>query len=494
MESNISNKSGTKRISGTVLMAIYFVVSIVGIIIVAGSYNGLINAHDYEITADVNNLIAEKMNQSIDYMQKSVDEMATVLSYQDLLELDQLYDQLRGSLDEAEYISIGIVAEDGTVYGLESEKVEMEKWDWIKMAAATETVSISEPYRSAQNGQLVFTMFSPIFQQGERLGCIFVTYPLAEIQNLANSKVLNEQVEIYLMNQKSLNIILCSGSDKSKIGKWNSTLLMKQDISPETLEAYEAWESNILNNSGITSVQFELDGVNYTQVYEPINAMEGWGVVARIPNEALSNTMQDFRFVTIVYVIGLVIASIILFTILKQRDNEEKAKFEYLSTHDPLTKIFNRSAFDSRVQNYLHDKTDDNKSALVFIDIDYFKQINDSFGHGVGDKALITFANLLNELFGDKAIIARYGGDEFVLFIKEFASKGNVNAKLDELKIRLGNVTLFKDLNSDFDFHYSAGIAAYPENAQDFSELIKYADQALYKVKEDGRNGYRWYK
>lgn len=477
-----------------VLISVYLCVSLIGIIMVTRNYNSLIKAHDSEITVDVNSLIAEKMNRSIHYMKNTVDEMATVLSYQDLLEPNQLYDQLLGSIPESEYVSIGVITNDGTVYGTDHEYEEMKKWNLLEHASVTKDVVISEPYRSSMNGKMVFTMFSPISQGGERIGCIFVTYPLSEIQNMANSSVLNNQAEIYLMNATSHNIILCSGSDETKIGKWSSTLLLKNQISTDTIDDYEEWETKMENGEKTATVTFSLDGVSYTQVYESIDIMEGWTVVARIPTDALSDTMQEFSGTTVAFVLMLILFSLSLFVLVRKYDYEEKARFEYLSTHDALTNLFNRMAFDSMVDNYLATEGRAVHSVVIFIDVDYFKQINDTYGHAIGDKALVTFAELLTKTFDKNAIIARYGGDEFVVLVKNVESTEYIDNKLELLKEEMKTVDIFGGDECGFEFHYSAGVAEYPDSALDYAELVKKADCALYEVKEKGRNGYKWYK
>ena len=89
-----------RNISSQSLIWIYLAITVLGILLVVQKFNGLISNHDNELTVAIGNLMVEKMNNSIDYMQKSVDEMAAVLSYQDLLDLDQLYGQLLDSVAE----------------------------------------------------------------------------------------------------------------------------------------------------------------------------------------------------------------------------------------------------------------------------------------------------------------------------------------------------------------------------------------------------------
>ncbi|MGN0438287.1 MAG: diguanylate cyclase domain-containing protein [Lachnospiraceae bacterium] len=480
-----------KNVSGQLLIWIYLAVTVLVIFLGVHRFNGLITNHDNKLTIDIGNLMAEKMNSSIQYMQQSVEEMASVLSYQDLLELDQLYGQLVESAEEADYLSIGIIDIDGNVYGLESEKLEMEKWRLVEMAEETDSISISEPYRSAVSGKLVFTMFSPIFQQGKRLGCIFVTYPLSEIQEIANTDVLKDEAEIYLMDARSNNVILCSGSDEYAIGKWNSTYLLKHDISEDTIMAYEDWKDKMGVGNEAGAIKYVYNGVEYTQVSERIESMKDWYIVVRIPNSYLSNTLQQFRSVTVILVAVLVFVSILLLFVQRRNDRLEKEKFEYMSTHDPLTNVYNRNAFDLIGQKYLDGEGKTKRGVLVFLDLDYFKQINDNYGHDIGDKSLIAFSGLLKELFGEDSFVARYGGDEFVLLVRNVSTNEKLNERLEFLKKKLSEVKLG---DNNFLLHYSAGIVAFPDYGHSFEELVKYADDALYKVKERGRNGYMWYK
>ncbi len=487
-------KKNKRKITKTIYIWVYLLVSVIGVLLLVDYFNSMITKHDSELTVNIDSLIAEKMNRSIEYMQQSVNEMANVLSYQNLPELTELYDRLVDSVDESDYTGIGIVGQDGVVYGQESEQKEIAKWNLIELALRTETVSISEPYRSSMTGKLVFTMFSPIYQNGERLGCIFVTYPLAEIQNIATTDVLQDQADIYLLNSISNTAILCSGSDEYMLGNWSSTLLVKQQLDSSSTSEYSKWEEAMRNREKKGTVKFILRGVTYVQVFERIDSMDGWSVVVRIPNNALSDTMQTFRTITIVFVVVLVVLSICMIYALHMRDVAEKERFEYLSTHDALTGLYNRHVFDTSVQTHLNSMGSDERGALIFIDIDYFKSINDNFGHDVGDKTLVAFADCLTEVFSEESFIARYGGDEFVVLVKNVESNASLNTRLKTLKSRLGEIKVLEQENSKYKLHYSAGIVAFPDYGNDFSELVKYADLALYNVKERGRNGYEWFE
>lgn len=321
-----------------------------------------------------------------------------------------------------------------------------------------------------------------------------MTYPLSEIQEIANSSVLKDEAEIYLVNAYSDNQILCSGSDMSRIGNWSSTRLLKNQISEDTFDDYQIWEESMLRNGNEKTVQFILNDIEYTQVYENIEAMDGWYVVVRIPNSTLSDTVYEFQRVIILFISLLIVLSIVLLFIIRRWDEAEKAKFEYMSTHDALTDVYNRNAFDSIVQKYLDEEGKSENGALIFLDIDYFKKINDNYGHDIGDRALVVLAGLLKEQFEKDSIIARYGGDEFVVMVKNLSSHKNLEKRLERLKRTMREAQVLDHQDPDFQFHYSAGIVSFPDQGEKFTELVKYADVALYEVKQKGRNGYGWYR
>lgn len=482
-----------KKMSNTALIWIYLLVSIVGILIVSNLFNGMVEQHDGELTIDIDNLIAEKIDNSLNYMMDSIEGMSTFISFQESIDMQELYAQLIAGVESAEYVSVGLIETDGTVYGTDYEREEFDKWNLKTKALATEDFVVSEPYRSAMNGKLVFTVFAPIAEQNKRIGCVFVTYPLTEIQEIANTAVLKDDVEIYLMNVKSENMILCSGEDEFKIGNWSSAKLQRHEIEETDLEAYNQWENQMKAGVPMGTVNFHIDGVSYTQVYRTIDSMEGWTVLVRIPNSMLSDTLQRFKRVMTIFVCVLILVFIIILIVLRTRDRQEQEKFEYMSTHDALTDVYNRNAIDMVAKNFLDNEGKTEHGVLIFMDVDYFKQINDRYGHDVGDKVLVTFADNLRELFGEDTFIARYGGDEFVLLVKHIDSPKALNQRLDSLKKKLQELEI-EGTDDEFDLHYSAGISVFPDHGQQFEELVKCADIALYEVKEQGRNSYRWYE
>lgn len=164
---------------------------------------------------------------------------------------------------------------------------------------------------------------------------------------------------------------------------------------------------------------------------------------------------------------------------------EAKSHIEFLAKHDPLTGAYNRNF----VQKALEDLDPSQDKALVFmIDLDGFKQVNDGYGHTIGDKLLQIVALRLHATVNDEAVVARLGGDEFLVYCKLDASE--MNAVHDQL----GN-SLLESLSKPFAIDHleinlsgSVGIAKYPQDTQQGSAMLNHADLALYAAKRGGRN------
>lgn len=495
-EHNISSPNEIAgRLSFFRVLVIYLVICVIGVVFLLFSFDGLIRAHDKRLTGDICSLVTEKMNNSINYMTNSVANMSAGLSSQDLTDLGALYDTLSHNKEDSNYISVGLIGEDGTVYATPTELNEFEKWGLADIAKLADPVSISAPYRSGTTGHPVFTMFADYTYGGGKKGHLFLTYPLEEIQNMAYTESATEDAEIWLMEAVSDNIIQCAGPNSYSIGSWNNALVsMKKQINSEYQDEYTKWKDKMNAGDSSANITYQIGKETYTQVFSKIDFMHGWYVVVRIPSRSLSSTIQSFRSSVLVFLGVLFVATVIIFIFSHKRETAEKRVLENLSIHDPLTEVMNRRAFDFTAEQYLG-KTHKNEASLLFIDIDYFKQVNDKFGHEAGDRILTEFSAALRELFGENSYISRYGGDEFVVLVRS-ADKHKVNRLLKHLQEHAEKIKPCDDPEEygDFKLTFSCGAAVFPVDADELKGLEAGADSALYTVKENGRNGFGWYK
>lgn len=215
---------------------------------------------------------------------------------------------------------------------------------------------------------------------------------------------------------------------------------------------------------------------------ERIIAGDLWSIVLR-PQGSSVNWMLLF-FATLA---GLSLTILISFLfrrngILKKANGALKRS----GGHDPLTGVYNRKGGDGAVASYMAENPG-KKALVIALDIDNFKLVNDVYGHRVGDEALKTLVRDMKETFGEKSIITRNGGDEFVLF-HPYEDFTKVTAVLNRFT---RETHTFKAGDKEVKFYASLGCAAYPEQGDSYGNLCIRADYALYGAKLNGKAGWR---
>ena len=176
--------------------------------------------------------------------------------------------------------------------------------------------------------------------------------------------------------------------------------------------------------------------------------------------------------------------------ITERKQAEEKAAF--LAHHDALTRLPNQLLLQDRLsQAIAFADRNASKLALMVVDLDRFKTINDSLGHSVGDRLLVDVAQRLGECTRDTDTVSRQGGDEFVILLPNLVDAEACISFLSALMASL--VRPFSIDGKELTTSVSVGIAVYPDDGSDFENLQKKADMAMYRAKDAGRNTYRFF-
>jgi diguanylate cyclase (GGDEF)-like protein/PAS domain S-box-containing protein len=163
---------------------------------------------------------------------------------------------------------------------------------------------------------------------------------------------------------------------------------------------------------------------------------------------------------------------------------------QHIARHDPLTDLPNRALFHDRLQTSLRRaKRNQTLLSLLYIDLDKFKQINDTLGHPIGDLLLQEVAHRLKQCVRESDTVGRIGGDEFLVLLHDISLPENARMVAEKIRIALCR---HYDL-ADHRVHVSPsiGVALYPEHGDDYQQLIRYADEAMYDAKKNGGNRFR---
>ncbi|MCR4647710.1 MAG: diguanylate cyclase [Lachnospiraceae bacterium] len=169
---------------------------------------------------------------------------------------------------------------------------------------------------------------------------------------------------------------------------------------------------------------------------------------------------------------------------------ESSIEYKNKAQRDSLTGLYNNACVKEIIEEYFNDDGKDRTNALLIIDLDDFKSVNDNYGHRFGDQVLMSTAQLLKDTFGQNDIRARIGGDEFLVFCRDILDMSSVNEKLKKLFENFANNPIGE--KEKYVIKASVGIAVSPQDGTGFKRLFDKADRNMYKVKRSGKNSYNF--
>lgn len=182
---------------------------------------------------------------------------------------------------------------------------------------------------------------------------------------------------------------------------------------------------------------------------------------------------------------------VVLITDLSDKKEDEK-QLEYFAYYDPLTKLPNRMLFKDQLKvRIASSRRQGTKLALLLIDLDNFKTINDKLGHAHGDELLQIIASRLLDVMRESDTVARLGGDEFTVILNEFESAEDVMRVASDIINSISEPTVL--MEQHFQVGASIGIAMFPEDGKDGETLLRHADMGMYHAKETGKNQFQFF-
>ncbi len=284
---------------------------------------------------------------------------------------------------------------------------------------------------------------------------------LAVDDTATNLDILEELLEQYDM------ISAISGKDALKIVNEEKIDLILLDIMMPSMDGYEVCqklkENDETKDIPIIFITARVDENSIEKAYD----LGGTDYVTKPfrPKELLSRVKKELKH------------------------NETIEELKILASTDPMTKLYNRRYF-TKISSHILDlmKREKQNLSIIMIDIDKFKNVNDIFGHQIGDNVIITLANKLIKYQRRSDIVCRYGGEEFIILLPNTSVDG---AKILAHKIRTDIELLTINISSskDLKFTISLGISQVDlENENNIELALKRADDALYEAKENGRN------
>lgn len=356
--------------------------------------------------------------------------------------------------------------------------------------------TLSDPLESSVDGQTRLVVGVPIYKGGDReqqvIGILAASYDMTALSRMLFDDIYGGAGISMILTRKG-EVISYDGSN-------SSTENELQAIGENLFENYKTEiEIDDSANQVVDDFRLEKSGCSelkmgtktWYMAYAPLS-YNGWMVCYAINAKNAQKAYQFINRYESILCLTLAVAVVILIvSILYRARQRQQALLEYANT-DALTGLCNKEKTKYEIEQWL-DRKDDHQGLQVFIimDIDYFKNINDTCGHVVGDLVLQKFGKFLQEQFRSEDILGRIGGDEFVVFMKNVDSEKTIEMKVNALAEKVHDLKIpeLKDIL----LSTSIGIAYVPDHGKTYLDLYKHSDMALYETKRNGRNGYTVY-
>ena len=426
--------------------------------------------------------------------------MQTTVAYTDIISpIIKGADYFEQFVKDYNYHNLMIVGFKGDVYysvtkendyqtNVFSKKYEQSHFlKAVKEVVRTKKFVLSDfdSYNACSSGFAQFGL-APVFKEdGSVHSVVVIQLNTDYLTNLlVNTNTLYKSYETYVV-----------GKDK----KLRSDTI----LSASTHTVKNSFNKNILIDSEtVTKALIHGDGVSMLKDYRDIDVLSSystikypnleWIVVTEVDVKEIEKMLSGLKDnISLFVLISSIVALFVMLVITNEKKKQDK-KLHHTATHDALTGLPNRK-FALEFLSYMlaNQKRRKTQGAVLFIDLDKFKIINDSYGHDAGDKVLIEISSRLRKMLREEDLVARLGGDEFIVIVNNFRSPSDIDKLCNKL---IQTVSLaIEDKERAYEVGISIGIAIFPQDSSNAEELLQFADTAMFRTKDNGRNGFTYY-
>ncbi len=403
--------------------------------------------------------------------------------------------------------SILVVSDiSGNYYTTNGSEINLKNTEYL-IGPTSGIKDISVVYQDALYGRDMIAMESPIYQNGRIIGKISGLYYTNYINAILDHATPEDEHNYQIVDRNG-NFILSFGT--SSFNKHMNLYEFLDSVSFTKESSADEIIHNFINKKPGVSTYLK-NGKAYYLSYVPIG-IKDWYLISDAPNTGINLLTVNTENPTIILAFRIIILFIVLilyiiwrqtrYRITMEKSREEleilnerlKVKNETLklkAENDLLTGLYNKVTSELTITSFLLNEGREGRHALLVIDLDNFKQINDELGHFYGDKALTEAANGIAHCLRTTDIKGRFGGDEFIVLMKNITSNGNLDQKTSELSRIINEIEITE--NMEWKLSASIGAAIYPDHAFHFKDLFRIADKAMYRSKELGKGTYYIY-
>lgn len=356
--------------------------------------------------------------------------------------------------------------------------------------------TLSDPLESSIDGQTRVIAGVPIYAEGDReqevIGILAASYDMTALSRMMFEDIYGGAGFSMILTREGEVISYDAGDSEGgraleSIGN-NLFGKYKEEIEKNAAAANVVTD---FEKGQIGCAELNTGSNKWYMAYAPFN-YNGWMICYSIPSRSVRSAYQFINQYEIVLCLSLALAVLVLiFLHMRNVKKRQNILIKYANT-DALTGLCNKEKTKNDIEHWLHkEKEHRGIQAFIIMDIDYFKEVNDTYGHIAGDQVLQDIGNYLRHQFRDGDILGRIGGDEFVIFMKNVDTLEHLKAKAKEVAEGISKIQV-PELEGKM-LSASIGISYAPDYGKEYLDLYNHADEALYETKRNGRNGYTVY-
>lgn len=397
------------------------------------------------------------------------------------LTLEQMEDVLQSLSSTDTFGRTMLILPDGTGYTSDGVTTQVKDRAYFTTAMSGKR-ALSNPISSSVDGDNKVVLSVPVRRNGEVTAVLGGSYDVGALSNLLFADIYDGKGYSFIVTADGS--VVSSGTTYAD---WSGRNFFdaygKVKYSKGSLEQMR---EDFQERSG-GSIIVDNQGVGSYLAYEPLDCND-WVLCYVVSEE---DAKASYVFIThYELLLGLAfLAGVGALLLTMQRLNaRDRRRLMQKAEEDPLTGLLNKESTARSITDWLNEERCKGFQVLLMVDLDHFKEINDTYGHATGDLVLKKAAQVLRGVFRETDIVGRVGGDEFMVFLKNVGNPEVVQRLMSTLNSRIRAVTV-DDLPEET-LSCSIGAAFYPRHGKDFTLLYENADRALYEAKRAGRNGH----
>lgn len=432
---------------------------------------------------------SEHLRMILDIHYQYLGEIAEEMSKDDPLLSEKNKDMLITICNRTDLERVALIEPDGTAHYDTGETKNVSHRNYFKEALEGKRI-LSDPIESSVDHEVRVVIGVPVYKENKVIGILGGSYNVTALSRMMFDDLFDGN-GYSLITDKNGTVVTYDGVHtegeqeeqlKNLFEYFKGRYVMTTDIKDDFATGKE----------GIC--QFKLSEgkkVSYYMAYTPLE-INDWMMCYIVPVRVAEASYDFIREYEIVFIVAFGISVAVFISFILYKNRKEKARLLKRAQRDALTGLYNKKTTQDMIEKYLEDKGKEKYSGFLIMDIDYFKQVNDTYGHLTGDEVLKIFGRLLYRQFREQDIVGRIGGDEFMVLIREIKSMDIAKNRVKKLIEEVRSLRI-PQLNGN-GITISVGIAFAPDHGTNFMELYRHADIALYQVKQGGRNGFSIYK